>query len=502
MDFRKEDIVLILPPRRWKENRYSLGLLYVSAALRESGFDNVIIERGMFKGEYGAYDFDLVKELIIRKVKELKPKIVGFTVNVQEFDQVIEVNNELKKSFDFISIIGGPQCTSMPGDFLTNGFDVAVVGEGEETTVELVGCLKEIMAGQNDFSKVRQLMAERLKDVLGISYLDEEGSVAANPSRPYSDIAEIVLPAYDKIDMESYVQIADGTVRGLPLRSAIILTSRGCPYDCTFCDCNKVFGQKVRFRSLENVRQEVKFLKERYDVEAIWLADDTFTLNKDHILGIGKIMKEFGIIWSCNTRVNLIDEELVKEMKKFGCVQFDIGVESGSQRVLDEVMRKRISLDQVKNTFALCRKFGMRTLASFMIGVPTETREEMEETMNLAREIKANFYVLSIFTPLPGSSLFDTYYKNEITQADYKDLSFFAGLERFNKSEVKNLKELNTKWRKELAARMKKENLIHVFFFLKMFLRLNHKKDRMAYMWNKIRNMISPLIFKKNDFKN
>lgn len=489
MGFKKEDLILVLPPRRWKDNRYSLGLLYVSASLKQAGFDNIIIERGLFKNEIKQYDFELVKQAIINKIKILRPKMIGYTVNVQEFEQLAELNNELKKEFSFFSFVGGPQSTAKPIDFLDNGFDAAVIGEGEITAVELVKCFQEALETNQPFADIKKNVLEKLKNIAGIAYKNINNENIINPPRAYADLTNQVLPTYDKIDMESYIKIADGTVRGLPLRSALILTSRGCPYDCAFCDCNKVFGQKVRYRGLANIYQEVKLLKEKYDVEGIWLADDTFTLNREHILGVGKIMKEFKIIWSCNTRVNLLDKELIMLMKKDGCVQFDIGVESGSQRVLDEVMRKQINLAQIKNVFALCRQCGVRTLASFMMGLPGETLEEMEATRSLAKEIRANFYVLSIFTPLPGSSLFEQYYKDEIKIEDYKDLNFFVGLEKFNKSQVKNIKELNTKWRKELALQMKIQNLNQGIFFLKFFFRFKHKKERLNFMWQKIKKL-------------
>lgn len=170
MSFRKEDIVLILPPRRWKDNRYSLGLLYVSASLRASGFDNIIIERGLFKEKFKTYDFELVKNLILDKVREIKPKIVGFTVNVQEFDQIIELNTLLKKEMNIVTIVGGPQSTARPSEFLRQGVDVAVVGEGEATVVELVKMLQYNFEQQKDFNEIKKQNIEGFKNILGIAY--------------------------------------------------------------------------------------------------------------------------------------------------------------------------------------------------------------------------------------------------------------------------------------------------------------------------------------------
>ncbi|MFH1610664.1 MAG: radical SAM protein, partial [Patescibacteria group bacterium] len=362
--------------------------------------------------------------------------------------------------------------------FLDHGFDISVVGEGEQTALEIA---EHVNNQDMDWSKIN-----------GIVYRNSNNEIIQNPPREYLDISNLPLPAYNKVDMKGYVGMWDGIIRGLPLRGALIMSSRGCPYACTFCDCNKVFGQHVRYRSLENIEQEVQLLKQTYGVEGIWLADDTFTLNKEHILGVGKIMKKHKMIWGCQARVNLVDEKLIKTMKKLGCIQFDLGVESGSQRVLDEVMNKKTNLDQVRQAFRLCHKYKIRTLANLMMGLPTESKEEMEQTMDLAREIKANFYVFSIFTPLPGTTLFDKYYKNEIDYRDYKELNFFAGIERFNKSKVKDLKTLNTEWRKELAMRMKKSNLTlhYVFLYLKIFFKLKHKKKRLQFVLKKVLNLI------------
>jgi len=492
MNLRKEDILLVLPPSRFKDRRYSLSLLCISSYLRANGFENIIVERGLFKKETWEFDHALINHLMVEKIKELRPKIIGFTASTQEFDEVVNLNQELKKNLSFLSLIGGPHATTSPAEFLNNGFDIAVMGEGEETTLELVFCAKNKFEQQEkdkNFDVCKDFLKD-LKNIRGIVYKNLEGEIIANQRREFIDISDLPIPAYDKIDMESYIGMSDRIIRGVIVRGASIMTSRGCPYSCTFCDCNKVFGHGVRYRGLDNIRQELKLLKENYDVEGIWLADDTFTLNKEHILGVGSIMKEFNLIWGCQARVNLVDDDLVRVMKRDGCVQFDFGVESGSQRILDEIMNKKTNLDQIRRAFAICRRHRVRTLANFMMGLPTETKEEMEQTMKLAREIKADVYMLTIFTPLPGTELFDRYFKEEITTGDYKEMKLFAGVERFNKSKVRSLKELNDRWRKDLTKEMKKRYLDNPWAYLEIFFKLKHKKERLLFIWYKIKRLM------------
>ena len=133
------------------------------------------------------------------------------------------------------------------------------------------------------------------------------------------------------------------------------MTSRGCPYSCSFCQCNAIFGSKIRFRSAENIYAEIKLLKDHYDAEAIWFVDDTLPVNKRHLSEICAIMKELKMWWSCQGRIDTVDEKTVRMMSKSGCIQIDFGVESGSNRILREIINKRITVAQTKQAFAACR---------------------------------------------------------------------------------------------------------------------------------------------------
>lgn len=341
---KPQDIVLVFPPHRLKEHRYSLGLLYVSGFLRDHGFDNLVIENKLLGGENYQYQGkEQAKIDIVNKVIELAPKILGFTSSTIEIHDVIEMNQLIKAKISNFSIIGGPHVTAAPADVLKRGFDVVIIGEGEQTALELV---QELQKNKPDLSKIN-----------GIAYKDDNGQVIINPPRALLDIKDLSLPAYDKIYMEKYLRVSDEVLRGVPVRAAIVMASRGCPYVCTFCACNRVFGHRVRYRDLENIRQEVKLLKDQYNAEAIWFADDTMTVSLDHVKKVCQLMKEEKMFWGAQSRVDLTDEATVKLMKESGCLQLDFGVESGSQRVLDEIINKKIKLDQVEKAFSLCRKY-------------------------------------------------------------------------------------------------------------------------------------------------
>lgn len=475
---KPEDIALIFPPHRLKEHRYSLSLPYISAYLRSNGYDNIIVENKVLGGPNYIYrDREQAKVDIINKIIELKPKIIGFTASTIEILEVIDMNRQIREKLEVVSIIGGPHVTALPQDALNNGFDAAVIGEGEQTALELI---RELEKNNPNLALVK-----------GIAWKNESGEIINNQPRELMDLAEIVLPAYDKIYMEKYLRVSDEVLRGVPIRAAIVMASRGCPYTCTFCACNKVFGHRVRYRSFENIKEEIKILKKRYNAEAIWFADDTMTVNYNHVEKICGLMKEEKMYWGAQSRVDLTNEKMVKLMKESGCLQLDFGVESGSQRILDDVVNKRIKLDEVEKAFKLCRQYGIRTHASFMIGLPTEKRDEMIQTFKFAQKIRPNWYAFGIFTPLPGTYLYDNYYKpDEITLDDYLNVSFHDPSDKFNKSAVRDLDVLFTEWRKKLFEGIKWRNLAHPFFYLKLFFILPNKAERAEYLFFKFRRLI------------
>ncbi len=468
-----KEIVLILPPKRYKEHRYSLGLMYISGYLRDNGFDNTIIESKILGGINYQYDREKARKEIIETTIKLKPKIIGFTATTIEISEVIWLNSQVRAQINAYSIIGGPHVTASPEEVLQAGFDFAVIGEGEETILELV---KELEKDNPDFSAIK-----------GITWLDKANNkIIINPERELMDISDISLPAYDKVNMEFHTKVWDDIIRGVPIKSVMIMASRGCPYRCAFCACNRVFGQKVRYRNLENIKKEIEILRNQYGVEGIWFADDTLTINYDHVKKVCGIMKELGMYWGAQSRVDLTDEKVVKLMKESGCLQLDFGVESGSQRVLDEIINKRIKLADITKAFQLCKKYGIRTEASFMVGLPGETKKEMEETFEFAKNIKSSHYSFNVFTPLPGAKLYDDFFKGEISLDDYQEINFHRTKDKFNKSEVKELEVLFKIWRRKIFEGVKRRGFLHPFTILLIWFKLGNKRERLNFILFKL----------------
>ena len=475
-----KDLIFILPPKRLKEHRYSLGLMYISGYLRDHGFDNLIID-GKIIAERG-YQYDnreRAKEEIIKTVLELKPQVIGFTATTMEIAEAVEMNQRIKKELNVFSIIGGPQATADPVGAVYSGFDAVIIGEGEQTALEL---MKELQQDQPELSKVK-----------GIAWRDQDNKAVINERREYMDLTDLSLPAYDKVNMAYYTKIWDDIIRGIPMKAVMVMASRGCPYSCTFCACNQVFGRQVRYRNLENIKKEINLLKDKYGVEGIWFADDTLTANYDHVRKVCQIMKESGLYWGAQSRVDLVNEEIIKLMADSGCLQLDFGVESGSQRVLDEIINKRIKLSDVEKALELCRQHGIRREAGFMVGLPGETKEEMQQTFEFAKKIKADHYSFSIFTALPGTKLFNDFFKDHISTADYCNFSFFQSQDKFNRSGVSNSQELEKLfegWRQGIFEGVKKRGLTHFLKLALIWMKLGNKKERWDFIFFKIRRAL------------
>ena len=311
-----------MPLPRWESHRYSLGILYISSYLKENGYDNMVIERNILNGPYS---FENARACLMSKIKELNPKIVAFSAMSPEALKVVQIAQEIKEICPgVISVIGGPHASARPVDFL-DVFDIAVLGEGEETFLEIVRAIDK---------------NESYKDIAGIAYKENGELVKTKTRELIADISTLPIPSYDKIPTEVYTKLDDKIIRGFPVKVAKIFTSRGCPYGCTYCDTPRAFGRSVRYRNKESIEREVDYLIKNYQIEAIYFLDDTLSISRKHVELICEIMKERGLLWGCQARVNNVDEPLIKKMAESGCIQIEFGVESGSQRILTNIIKK------------------------------------------------------------------------------------------------------------------------------------------------------------------
>jgi anaerobic magnesium-protoporphyrin IX monomethyl ester cyclase len=464
---RKEDIVFVISPSIWYENMYPSGILYLSSYLKRSGFENIILDSRLSKKQIGCRKRE---KMLVDRIKEINPRLVCFSSTNREFDEIVRMNYALKSAHpDIVTIVGGAQPTYRYSDFLDNGFDFVGIGEGELTLLEFV---RELFSGLSRWGTIQGLVWK------------DRGRITVNPARNLMSEEEMnsfSLLSYKDIDSR-YFNINLNIIRGLPLRGALLLTSRGCPFNCSYCGCNLIFGRKLRFRSLERIDEEVKFLKNELGIEGVWIVDDTFTINREHVIAVAAILQKYSLIWGCQSRVDTIDEELMAIMRRSGCVQIDFGVESGSQRILDEIIVKKTNKKQVVQAFELARKHTFRTLANFMVGLPTETCQDLKETEEMADLIDADVYVFSIATPLPGTRLYEMVGEN-IKPSEYSLLDFNGGelTERLNKSEIKNLRQERLRLHRKYSLKSVRRLIFspQIYWF---FLKRKHKLQRMGFV--------------------
>ncbi|MCK9582758.1 MAG: B12-binding domain-containing radical SAM protein [Endomicrobiales bacterium] len=384
----KNDVLLINPPwiiesksNFWKNIGSclpSLGIAYIASCLEKHGYAVSILDctaekLGLFAIEKRLFDIQSF------------PAFIGITSTTPLITHALKVAEICKKISPKTTIIfGGVHPTVLPDDVLSNAcVDIVVRGEGEMTMLELVS-------------------GKAIETILGVSY-KKDGRIVHNAERPLiADINEIPPPAYHLLPMKKYFP-AVGSYRQLPAMS--IFATRGCPGRCTFC--YRTFQGKVRKRSPENIFNEIKLLHREYGIMEIAFYDDAFTAFHDTVTGLCDqlIKSKLNISWSCFTRVDLINEDMMRIMKKAGCHLILFGVESADPTILKNI-RKNIDLAKVIEMVKKARRVGINTRASFMLGNPGENEETIRKTIDFAFKLDPDQVHFNITTAYPGTELF------------------------------------------------------------------------------------------------
>ncbi len=385
-----------------KNFSFSLGLGYLAAVARDKGYEVSIMEPEV----YGMSDGDIISYL-----KEKRPDLVGISCATSNFNGAVKIARLIKEYLGTFVILGGVHASSLPEQILKKHdcFDVLVIGEGELTFLDIC---KHLERGNRNFA-----------DIPGITYRDN-GQVVLTQPRPFiEDVDSLPFPARDLVDLDKYrpqVHLDRGK------KSATMITSRGCPFRCTFCASFKTLGSRFRAHSAEYVVREIEHLVKRYKIEQINFTDDTFTTDKTRTARICNLIldKKIDIDWYCFARVDTVDYELLKLMKKAGCFSLLFGIESADETILKNI-KKKITLTQAREIFKACRALKFKTLASFIFGNPGETPETIEKSIRFALEINPTIASFNKLVPFPGTEVYETYYKRYFD--DNTDWSVFVG---------------------------------------------------------------------------
>ena len=345
-------------------------------------------------------EFKMVSSDVENAMREFKPDIVGIKA-VSLHYPIARKHAEIVKSInkDIPVIMGGIHITLMPLS-LDKNMDLAVIGEGERTFTELL----------NIYHKHRLFPKKELCKVNGVAYWDKDKIKVTAPRALIENLDEVPFPDRDLVKIE-------------PL--TYIFTSRGCPYKCTFCASTR-FWTRVRFFSAKYVVSEIKFLYETYNVRQINIFDDLFIANKDRVREIVNLLEKEGLLgkirFTCMCRANLIDDSILVLLKKMNVSTIGLGLESGSQKILNYLKCGTVTIEQNKNSIELIKKYNIEATASFIIGAPEETYDDVIETLNFIKKSKLDSFEIYVLTPYPGTPLWD-YGKQHGLVSDDMDLS-------------------------------------------------------------------------------
>lgn len=370
--------LLVIPPLP------PTDLMYLASIAENCGFEAII--RDYSQG--GNFEADL---------KEIQPNYLVANIATPTFKSdmmAVQLAKEIVPSICTI-VKGAPFLTYNTNTIYENPFiDYVIMGEAELT-------LKDILDGVPD------------NEILGICYRENFQPVK-NDKRPFIDNLDILpFPARHLVDNSIYKRPDNGKVQ------AVVKVARGCPFHCFFCLATPVSGAKVRTRSPENIVAELKECVEKYNIKNFLFWSDIFNFNREWTLELCQKIIESGlkITWSSNTRADTMDDEMAKMMYKSGCRLVSIGVESGSQKMLDNI-GKKITLDDIRNTVKILKKNKIKIYNYFVIGLPWETEETVEETIKFAIELDSNFISFYTATPLPGTKYFAYAMLNKLVEGN------------------------------------------------------------------------------------
>jgi anaerobic magnesium-protoporphyrin IX monomethyl ester cyclase len=382
-------ITLVNPP--YPPNAHShppfipLGIAYLGAVAERAGHHVTVID---CQAERLTYDN------FRNRISQVPSDVVGVTSTTLLYNSAKEILTIAKQAHpNAVTMIGGSHVSFWDENALNEcpSIDVIVRREGEVTFIELLQCIE----AKKNFT-----------DVLGTTFRGSDGKIVRNGDRPFfEDLDSLPFPAFHLLPLDSFHRMGK-TI--FPLT-----TSRGCVQWCDFCSTVRMFGRRYSMRSPKNVVDEMEMLHNKYGESQFTFYDDAFTVNRDHVIKMCEDIKarKLNVTWDCETRVDMVDKDLLTIMCDAGCITVWFGVESGSEKILG-VMHKKIKLDETRLAFKTAQKAGLMTIASAVIGFPGETEETAWETINFINSLNPDDIGFYVATPYPGTPMYEQVIKN------------------------------------------------------------------------------------------
>lgn len=430
-----------------------LGTLSIAAAMEKRGHEVMIFDSLTYMDKTeGTKHFGASWERILNEIRKFNPGVIGianlFSTQIEKAITLPKLIKEMNPAIKLI--VGGPHATVRPQDFLESGnFDFVILGEGEETGPDIV-----------DYYEGKK----KLGEIKGIAYLDN--GMKIHQPEYISDLDKIPFPAYHLVDMEMYFNMVFQGFSSRPQdpfykprREITMITSRGCPYICTFCSIHPTMGYKFRIQSAEYVLNHIEHVVKTYNVELIHFEDDNLTLNPKRFEAIldGLESRNISVEWDTpnGVRADTLTRPLLEKMKKMRVSELRIAIESGVQQVLDNVVKKSLDIDKAVQAAKDCHDIGIRLSAFYVIGMPGETKKDIEATLELAYRLMRDYKVtphVNIAHPLVGTELYETAKeKGYLLDEDYSK-GFIFGMGRIKTEEFspEDLKQMSTEFYKKV----------------------------------------------------
>jgi magnesium-protoporphyrin IX monomethyl ester (oxidative) cyclase len=414
-------VLLVNPPLKssnpYEPAPFPLGLGYLAASLRQADHEPILLDACLGPARRAPhshhYDIGLAIPEIVAAAQKAKPDLLGVAIPfTSRLKAAVEIGQALKSAFPHLPLVaGGLHATVAPQDLLNNGFDAVILGEAEWS---FPAYLKGMNSGQTPV--IPDGMAWR-----------EKGQIHILPQTQHPvDLDHLPFPARDLVDFDAYLRRSGGRWVRTGARMASVLSSRGCPYRCTYCSAFRLVGRKYRRRSPQSVLDEIELLLKNYRLTHVAFEDDNLTADRQRAKEIfeGMLRRFPRLKWLTPNGVSIrnLDRELLAVMKRCGCKAVNLAFESGDEHILHDVMKKDHEPEEGRQARAWCRELGIGVNGCFVLGMPGETIESMQRSLDYAISMDLDGIGIFIATPFPGTELYDL-----ALEKGYLDPAYAAG---------------------------------------------------------------------------